>query len=70
MIRFEESFKSMSHVTNESTKGIVTPSQYPRLIVRRCRCGVLTNISRCGVCESEMRAGLSIRVFNNRARRM
>lgn len=58
-----EQYKNMEHVTGDSVTGIVTPSKHrTKGNLKRCACGVLTYVDRCGVCRAEIRAGLSLRV--------
>jgi hypothetical protein len=65
MNEFVEKHRIMDHVTGHSVTGIVTPSKHGPMAGRLkiCACGVETTNEKCGVCNAEYRAGLSLRVF-------
>ena len=58
--------RDMSHVTGNSTKGIITPSRYKKyLITKKCACGIEVLVGTCALCNAEMKAGISLRVFKS-----
>ena len=59
--------RDMSHVTGNSTKGIVTPTKYQKYPVpqKKCACGIDTSANVCALCSAEMKAGISLRVLKS-----